>query len=210
MPGVAAAAFHGAIRTAHALQAGHDLELAAALAYWAWRWQPLEAPPASDALLGFDAWVPRLMQESLGWLSSGALISIRMAEASQSIIFAGLASALAPAENLAIRIGQLAGMAVDRYVESPNFTVLHMVTGLRALRTLLPWIDDSMDAQALLARNFVAAYMAAQVKPLVAPPFAAPRPWEAVIAAAIVSNDDHVVKLVHTCREEATVVLAGR
>src|SRR5512143_581470 len=36
-PGVAAAAFHGVIRTGHAAQAGHDGELAAALAYWAWR-----------------------------------------------------------------------------------------------------------------------------------------------------------------------------
>ncbi len=209
MPGVAAAAFHGAIRTAHAVQAGHDQELAAALAYWAWRWQALETPPAPDALLGLDAWAPRLVQESVGWRSSGPLISIRMADASQSTIFAGLAGALAPAENLATRIGQLAGLAVDRYVASPNFTVLHMVTGLRALRTLLPWAEDSVHAQALLARNFVAAYMAALVKPLVAPPFATPHPWDAVIAAAIDSGDDHVVKLVHACREEAAVYGEG-
>ena len=38
-PGVAAAAFHGLIRTAHAVQGGHPGELAHALAYWAWRWQ---------------------------------------------------------------------------------------------------------------------------------------------------------------------------
>lgn len=36
-PGVAAAAFHGAIRTAHAWELGHPGELAAALAYWAAR-----------------------------------------------------------------------------------------------------------------------------------------------------------------------------
>ena len=41
LPGVAAAAFHGLIRTAHAVQSGHAGEVAAALAYWAWRWQPL-------------------------------------------------------------------------------------------------------------------------------------------------------------------------
>ena len=82
MTGVAAAAFHGAIRTAHALQAGHDMELAAALAYWAWRWQALEAPPAPVALLALDAWAPRLVQESIDWHSNGTLISIRMAQAS--------------------------------------------------------------------------------------------------------------------------------
>ena len=41
MPGVAAAALHGVIRTAHAVESGHAGELAEALAYWAWRWQAL-------------------------------------------------------------------------------------------------------------------------------------------------------------------------
>ena len=209
MPGVAAAAFHGAIRTAHAVQASHREELAAALAYWAWRWQPLEAPPAPDAKLGLDVWSQRLVQESLGWRSNGPLISIRMAHASQSSTHAALAGALAPAESLATRIRQFAALAVDRYVASPNFTVLHIVTGLRALRMLLPWIEDSVQTQALLAHNVVAAYMAAQVKPLDTPPLATPHAWDTVIAAAISSDDDHVVKLVHACREEAAVYGEG-
>ena len=54
LPGVAAAAFHGVIRTAHAVEAAHDGELAAALAYWAWRWQPL-APAPRGAALPVDA-----------------------------------------------------------------------------------------------------------------------------------------------------------
>lgn len=209
MPGVAAAAFHGAIRTAHAVETGHRQELAAALAYWAWRWQALEAPPASDNLLAPDVWAPRLVQEAVGWHSPGPLISIRMAHASQSTVYAALAGALAPATNVATRIGQFAAWAVDRYVANPNFTVLHMVTGLRALRTLLPWIDDSVQAQALLAHNVVAAYLAAQVKPLEAPPLITPQTWNAVIATAINSDDDHVVKLVHACREEASVYGEG-
>jgi hypothetical protein len=209
MSGVAAAAFHGAIRTAHAVQASHREELAAALAYWAWRWQPLEAAPAPDAELGLNVWSQRLVQESLVWHSNGPLISIRMAHASQSSTYEALAGALAPAESLATRIRQFAALAVDRYVASPNFTVLHMVTGLRALRMLSPWIEDSVQAQALLAHNVVAAYMAAQVKPLDTPPLATPHAWDTVIAAAISSDDDHVVKLVHACREEAAVYGEG-
>ena len=205
MPGVAAAAFHGVIRAAHAVQAGHDQELAAALAYWASRWQALETPTAPDTLLGIGPWAQRLVQESMGWRSGGPLISIRMADASRSTVYAALAAALSPAPSLAARIRELAQLAVDRYVASPNFTVLHMVTGLRALRTLLPWIEDTEQAQALLAHNFVAAYMAAQVKPLAGPPVVAARSWDAVIAAAIASDDDHVIKLAHACREEAAV-----
>jgi hypothetical protein len=205
MPGVAAAAFHGAIRTAHAMQAGHDGELAAALSYWAWRWQALDAVPATNTFLGLDAWAARLVQDSIDWRSSGPLISIRMADASRSTVYASLAAALAPAPSLATRISELAHLAIDRYVASPNFTVLHMVTALRALRTLLPWLEDSQETQALLARNVVAAYMAAQVKPLGTPPVAPPHNWDSVIAAAIASDDDHVVKLVHACSGEAAV-----
>ena len=47
LPGVAAGAFHGLIRTAHAVEAGHRGELASGLAYWAWRWQPMEPADTS-------------------------------------------------------------------------------------------------------------------------------------------------------------------
>ena len=135
MPGVSAAAFHGVIRTAHAVQSGHTPELAAALAYWAWRWQTLDAPPSPDTLIGLDPWATRLVLDSTGWRSNGPLISIRMAAASRSAVYRALAGALTPAPSFAVRIAELAKLAVDRYAASPNFTVLHMVTGLRALRT---------------------------------------------------------------------------
>lgn len=206
MPGVSAAAFHGAIRTAHAVQAGHARELAAALAYWAWRWQTLPAPPPlAHAQMEFSPWATRLVQASIGWRSSGPLISIRMAQASQSTVYQSLACALAPAASLANRIQEFARLAVDRYADNPNFTVLHMVTGLRALRTLLPWVEESLPAQTLLAQNVVAAYMAAQVKPIPIPRETTAKNWNTVITAAIASDDDHVIKLVHACREEAGV-----
>jgi hypothetical protein len=209
VPGVCAAAFHGVIRVAHALQAGHAGELAAALAYWAWRWQALQAPPPSSARLDLGIWATRLVQESAGWRNNGHLISVRMENASHSPVYAALAGALVPADSLGVRIQELARVAVGCYVANPNFTVLHMVTGLRALRTLVPWISDSEQAQALLAHSFVAAYMAAQIKPLAQPPTATAQSWDAVITAAIASDDDHVVKLVHACREEAAVYGEG-
>ncbi len=205
LPGVAAAAFHGVIRTAHALESGHQGELAAALAYWAWRWQPLTppAPPAPVApLLDVQAWSHQLVAQSVGWHSSGSLISIRMAHASHSDIYQNLASALAPAIGVRTRIAELAAVAVRCYVQQPNFTVLHMVTGLRALRMLLPWLPDTPAMQAVLVNCFVAAYMAAQIVPADAAPEVAYREWPDVIAAAIASHDDHVIKLVHACREE--------
>ncbi len=202
LPGVAAAAFHGVIRTAHALESGHPGELAAALAYWAWRWQALQPPVPARQPLDLETWSGQLVAQSIGWQSDGPLISIRMTHASCSDIYQDLAGALAPAVDVRTRIAELAAVAVQRYVHQPNFTVLHMITGLRALRTLLPWLADNEETQAILTYCFVAAYMAAGVVPAAEPPAVASRDWPDVIAAAISSDDDHVIKLVHACREE--------
>lgn len=218
LPGVAAAAFHGLIRAAHAADVGHAGELAAALAYWAWRWQPLAAPANVGALLGLEDWAARLVRDAVGWHSDKGLISIRMDEASRSPVYLDLAGALAPAESLGMRIAELAAWAVGRYAASPNFTVLHMITGLHAFRTLLPWLEGS-DAvqpavQRVLANNVTAAYLAAGVAPPEALAGGLPEPsppgWTQVVAAAIASDDEHVIKLVHACRQEAAVYGQGQ
>ena len=62
--GIGAAAFHGAIRTAHAVESRHDGELAAALAYWASRWMPLPVhAPASEGLASVADWLDAIDQE---------------------------------------------------------------------------------------------------------------------------------------------------
>ncbi len=202
MPGVAAAAFHGVIRTAHAVQAGHAGELTAALAYWAWRWQRLAMPPDVDPSLTFDIWSKLLKEKVPGWHSDGQLISIRMGEASLSGTYLALAGALMPAATIETRIADLAALAVDLYVARPNFTVLHMITGLRALRTLLPWMQDSETLQATVVHCFVAAYLAARVTRLDPVTIPKTKPWSEVIEVALASDDAHLIKLVHACREE--------
>lgn len=203
MSGVAAAAFHGVIRTAHAVEAAHAGELAAALAYWAWRWQPLAAPPKVDPLIEFDSWARLLIEKAPGWHSDGQLIASRMDEASRSDIYEALAGALIPAAMIETRIADLAALALDRYVVKPNFTVLHLITGLRALRTLLPWIQGSEFLQDTLVHCFVAAYLAARIRPSNNAITTKARSWSEVIAVALASDDDHVIKLVHACRDEA-------
>lgn len=212
LSGVAAAAFHGIIRTAHAVQALHTGELAAALAYWAWRWQPLPAPPMTRPLLAFEIWAARLVQQASGWRSDTGLISTRMAEASCTEIYSGLAGALAPALSLDARIAELAGLAVERYVANPNFTVLHMITGLRAFRLLLPWLELSESEnglQSVLTHNFTTAYLAAGVLPLDKPPEVHAISWAEVVSVAIATDDEHVIKLVQACQDEAAVYGEG-
>ena len=130
-----------------------------------------------------------------------------MEAATASAPYLALAGRLASAPDL---LPRLAALAVARYAETRNFTVLHMVTGLRALRVLSRWVELDAATAAVLVRTFTAAWLAARIGANVAPPPAAPTSWPEVIAAAIASDDDHVIKIVHACREEAAVYGPGR
>lgn len=209
LPGVSAAAFHGLIRVAHALQAEHEEELAAALAYWACRWQCL-APPAESGpsqVLSLAAWSERLVSAAPAWHSEAQSIFRGMLEASATPLYAELAGAALPAAaSLQARVAELAGLALDYYLHSHNFTVLHMITGLRAARVVLPWLPDEpqfqQQAQAILGQAFVAAYLAGRVQRRALPPATQGLNWPDLSAAATLSDDDHAIKLVHACREE--------
>jgi len=204
LPGVAAAAFHGAIRTAHAVQAGHDGELAAALAYWAWRWQPL-LPPPRGAAVSLDVWCERLVAAAAGCSFDGPLISLRMAQAARSAAYCQLAGSLAATIDWPQR---LLAFAAQRYADTRNFTVLHLVTGVRALRVLLPWVQDTDGALRDIGPAFTAAYLSAGLGTAALPP-PAPLDWLTIVRRAIASDDDHVIKLVHACHGAAQQNLPG-
>jgi hypothetical protein len=201
LPGVSAAAFHGVIRTAHAIESGHEDELAQALAYWAWRWQALAAPPAGGPL-GFEAWTAALVEQAPGWTHDAGLISLRMAAATSSAPYRALAGRLAVDEGL---LPRLSAFAARRYAQTRNFTVLHMVTGLRALRIVSPWIIDLPASAPGLIHAVTAAYLAAKVPAGLQLPEPPARGWPEVVARAITSDDDHVVKIVHACRALAAL-----
>jgi hypothetical protein len=204
--GVAGAAFHGLIRTGHAIEVGHPGELAGALAYWAWRWMPLAPVPASgadDGTLDATAWTAALQQQSAGWRSRAPLISSRMLEAQHSAPYQALAASLRFGPDT---LAHLSAFAAQRFADSGNFTVLHMVTACRALRVVTPWLGNAPTAP--LAQAYAAAWLAGGVGIDVAPALP-PRTWPEIVAQALASNDDHVVKLVHACRDEAAARGAG-
>jgi hypothetical protein len=201
-PGVVGAAFHGLIRTAHAVQSGHPGEQAAALAYWAARWQPLHAPRAPP--MAWADWRAALEAAALAKRTPGGSISARVAVAAQGAAFRELAGAL-PAG--AARLQDLADWAAVLYARSGNFTVLHMVTGLRAARVLLGHTDDPAAAWPHLVPAVVAAALASNLALEPAPPLAIT--WAEARERAIASDDDHVIKLVHACVEESEHYGAG-
>lgn len=178
LQGVGAAAFHGLIRTAYGLQSGHRGEIADGLAYWACRWLPLD-----------------------GTLPQGRV----------GLIFEDMmAAAAAPGFEAAVRrvplgegtLGRLARASAALYATSGDFVVLHLVTGAHAMRSVLPFVDDPLAGVAGYRRAWVAARRACGVKPGRPAPLL---PWDEIVAFAITSDDDHLVKLVDSCREETAL-----
>lgn len=201
MCGVGAAAFHGLIRTAYGVAAQHDGETAAGLAYWACRHLPLDAPavPAADQLCHPAAWLGALAGDLMGLSVEGELIFERMRVVAGAEAFARHAGRLAIDEST---LAALADFAAQRYAATRNFTVLHLVTSCHAMRVLLPWLDRNA-ALRDYARAYAAGCIASGID-LRASLLPRPTPgWPQVVQRAVVSNDDHVIKLVHSCREEA-------
>lgn len=181
MPGCGAAAFHGLIRTAYAVQSRHAGELADGLAYWACRFLPLDGTlPEADHGLIFE--------------------QMQRAAAAPGFEDAVLA--------VPLDAGTLQRLALEsalHYAASGDFTALHMVTSAHALRVLLPFIDDAGEALAALD-DYTAAHVAARHACHTPPAAPVPLlPWPTLVAAALASNDDHLIKLVDSCREETQV-----
>ncbi|MEO5770964.1 MAG: questin oxidase family protein [Burkholderiaceae bacterium] len=221
MQGVGAAAFHGPIRVAYALAAGHSHELSDALAYWACRWFSVTPAPS---LAGVQRATPVGAAAALGALRMapmrGSLIAERMALASQHPEFSRCVATGRPAVRTEAQVAQslrtLAELAATLYAASGNFTVLHLVTSAHAVRTLLRWLDDADPPGALV--HYWAAYVAgcaasgldlAAAVPTAAVPTATTtaaaqplRAWPALVEAAVASDDDHLIKIVDVCREE--------
>ncbi|MBH9552544.1 questin oxidase family protein [Inhella gelatinilytica] len=208
MVGWHAHAFHGLIRLGHAVEGGTPLELGAALAAWASEWERLAEPqvPAKD-LWGLDAWMAQWLPELPSWTSAAPLIQLRMREAQPTAIYQRWADALAPQSSVPALRDRLIEAACGLYLQSRNFTVLHMITALRALRVVQAWVPDTPQVQRAIGRGALAAALAARW-PL--PGRGVPEAlreatvpeWPQLRALALAQWDEHVIKLVHACDQE--------
>ena len=192
MVGVGANAFHGIIRTGCAVRAGHHGELANGLAYWACRWLDLGMSRAAGRTLD-----PARLLARLAPLAGRAdLIYQRMQLAAATPGFAAVVNQFKVTDDT---LQRLARLAARLYAGSGNFTALHLVTSAHAMRLLMPFVEDPAPALRSYWRAFAAGVMAAGLQAGEPP---ASRPWPDLVAAAIASPDEHLVKLVDSCREE--------
>ncbi len=102
-----------------------------------------------------------------------------------------------------ITLPRLAMLAAERYAARAEFTVLHLVTSAHAVRVLLPWLaaEDRLTALRHYAGAAAAAWATLPRQHAGAPAQVSVLPWTEIVARAIASDDDHVVKLVDSCRE---------
>ncbi len=202
MPGCGAAAFHGLIRTAYAVDAAHRAELAHALAYWASRWLDLGVQSDAAARAGTQADPVPLLAAAAALPGVGASASGYIAERMHHAAWQpGFVAAVAPLRLDEQTLPRLARHAARLYARSGNFTVLHLVTSAWAVRVLLPFIDELPAALAGYWRAYAAGAASLQAGPAAmrAP---APLPWPHIVQQALASDDEHLVKLVHACQQE--------
>lgn len=215
-PGSGGDAFHGLIRLGHALDAGHAAEQAQALAYWASCAQPLRPAHAAwpAGTLTPPDWVarvlalPRPVHPDL----EKPRISLRMAAWATADGFDAAATALAEGRTPAAAqatVDALAALAARLYTQTANFTVLHVITSLWALRTLLPHTPDPVQAVraygVALAAGLHAGRLGTEHLSLLDAPLPPPVDWPALRAHACASTDDHAAKLVWACAQWAGV-----
>ena len=199
--GVGAAAFHGLLRTASAVVAQHDDELASGLAHWACCHMPLAPFVAAQTESDSDVsmWLAEIAAQAGDWCSDAGLITLRMREFAQTAAFHDGADRLAVHDGT---LRELAAQALAIYLRTRNFTVLHLITSGHALRLLMPWLDRPLLAARHYARAYAAGVAASRVTGDPAIPAVNVLPWPEVLRAGAASDDEHVIKLVYACHEE--------
>lgn len=200
----ATGAFHAIIRLAYGLEAGHAGEVAAGLAAYVSGYLPIEvALNGRAAAPTVDAGLAALSHAMHDRRFEGPSITGRLRGVAADPDFIGALSAPPLSTTL---LDDMARAAIGIYWQTADFTALHMVTGLDAARSIFARLPACVVDEILpqLWMAFCAAYVSFGAPPLHAPePIRPAMPWADLAAAAVESDNDHVIKMVYTCRREA-------
>lgn len=202
----ASGAFHALIRLAYGLEAQHTGEIAAGLAFLITRNldiamsldQRQMCTTASAAL----AHLSKAMNGSV-YAGDSIVSKLRMVVADPR--FDSALPAVAPTQEI---FAEMAGLAITAYWQTRNFTILHMVTGMHAARVVFAELPPELMPSLLppLWIAFCAAYVSAGAPALPALEFHSKpvhsEPWPSLLAAAQLSNNEHVIKFSYSCHQE--------
>ncbi len=216
MPGLAAAATPGVIRTAHALRsierADTELrrnEVADGLAYWAAYYQPVAALSSSGG-------TARLASQALGDVPivdkrrRSRQMMVSLEARARDARFLAVANGARPApgregEFLTDLTSTFAGLYAAHGADQP-VPFIHAVTGPAAVRLLFPYVEADARTNALSYAWHTAAGLWSSFAP--GPATRSPvqpetRDWRTLLARAVDNGDVHAIKLTEACWREA-------
>lgn len=191
--GLASEAFHGAIRTAYAVDSGDDIDIAGALAAWVTGFsEPRGAAGEKRFASAADAFAAIAADDHFTMPIEGRSIDGRLAKVNAFPAFDDYRSSIA---NLALP--GLAALAARIFIATGDFVALHLVTACHATRVLeaflLPSVLD------VLANAMLTAYIAIGRPPLATTII---DDGADLASLAVKSDDDHDLKLVYSCLQE--------
>lgn len=210
-----AMAFHSAIRMAYALETGHVGEQAAALDAWVDGARDLlnerEQRGPSAATVGKLS-----LRETLDRVRADPSLAMSLRQGTTIMSDLAVAQALpgfdAYLPLARLNLGALAEASLALYLSGRDFTALHLVTGLHAVRVLLEaararrWDVDEGQVLRSVWRAWLAAYLAVERPALawaaVHAGLAGEADWQAQLPALYESSNEHRIKLADAAREE--------
>ncbi|MBL8516067.1 MAG: questin oxidase family protein [Betaproteobacteria bacterium] len=208
-PGLAAAGFHGLIRLAYGLEAESRTEIATGLAYLASAHTPL-IDRASSVAAGAADLAGALAELRTAFagnrIEAGLIIEeLRLATEEPEFFPHLKLPRLESAPDCSTVRADFARVSVRLYLAAPSFNSLHLVTGTHALESVMDRLPAAMHTRTLA--HFWVAFCAAYVsigapEPATAPADDPAPDWQPCIAAALKSPNDHLIKMVHTCKAQ--------
>ncbi|RXJ73757.1 hypothetical protein CS022_07015 [Veronia nyctiphanis] len=93
-------------------------------------------------------------------------------------------------------------LVTTQFIASNDFTLLHGVTGLQALLSLEPFIDDIDKALGYFWQAYVAAVCTSTYRHAFVPLATTSdnqKEWNSWFTKALASKNDHTIKLVYSC-----------
>ncbi|WP_160152430.1 questin oxidase family protein [Microbulbifer sp. ALW1] len=200
LPAIATAAFHGLIRTAYGIDARHLEEIAMGLAFWNLDYHELSS--SSETTPQTAATIIRRVAEKYPEV---AVAPGNIADHMQAVT--GQPDWLqTPIQPQFLGLEDIARVAIDAYLGTGDFTLLHGVTGCHALRLILSYCESQQSALRYFWQGLVIAYLSTGPKKI------QPIPSEeidnilqrqtAIREKALHSEDDHVIKLAYSALEE--------
>jgi len=214
LPGLMAAATHGAIRTFHAIRSLEGQvnvlrthELAQALGYWAAKYQPLPGNPLSSGRKRPEA-VAILLARLAPKVRGPGLISDEMAELWGHPEFPRLVASVGVGTDVQAAFSRLTAIGARAYVANADhapIALVHAVTAPAAVRGMLSLLSPPQQREALAYTWQAVAGLIATNAPagLAAPSELDPTASdEQTIERAVASGDEHAIKLTEAAIRE--------